>query len=184
MISSSDPHGYGPSGPSVPYREQMGLGRVVLDLPQLTAGDVALETAAAELRERGVVGWRGLQLRTTETTGTAVIRRFTFTYWCPTATAYTHPAPYTDMWAGLQSGERLALLRLAASTRVTDLMGRSLRRVGGPGFLIDQPDGTYRMPLSFRAFLLAMATGHSPTPGWSPAPSVRSITRSVSTLAR
>ncbi|WP_407719876.1 hypothetical protein [Rhodococcus opacus] len=76
-----------------------------------------------------------------------MIRRFTFTYWCPTATASAHPVPYTNLWAGLQPGERLALLRLAASTRVTDTVGRSLMRVGGPAFLIDQPDGTYRMPV-------------------------------------
>ena len=136
----------------------MGLGRVVLDLPRLLTGDAALEVAAAELRERGVTGWRGLQLRTTETTGTAVIRRFTFTYWCPTAVPSAHRVHYTSLWARLEAGERLALLRLAASAGVTDTMARFLMRVGGPGFLFDQPGGTCRIPLSFRVFLHAMAT--------------------------
>lgn len=137
----------------------MGMSRLVLDLPTSCPHREALDTAATELHERGIHGWKSLELRTTESTGTGLIRHFTFTYWVPASTA-THPQniSYNDLWARLNHPERSALLRLAPTSSVTDHIRHALVHAVGESFFILDSDGKHHLPHSFRIFLQAVAT--------------------------
>ena len=74
-----------------------------------------LDIAATELTERGTHGWANLTLRTTGTTGTALIRHVTFTYWLPaTTTGHSQPIGCHSLWAQPEDTDRTALLELTA----------------------------------------------------------------------
>lgn len=135
------------------------MGRLLLDLPTTCPRRDALDSAATELHERGVRGWRNLELHTTDPTGTALIRQFTFTYWHSAATAIVPQAiGYHALWTRLDHPERTALLRLGPASTVTVDITEALTRAGGVGLLVRGVDGRDHLPRSFRLFLRAIAT--------------------------
>lgn len=140
------------------YRVRMGMVRMVLDLPTSCPRPEALDAAAAELDERGIRGWKNLELRTTDPTGTALIRHFTFTYWVPAAvTARPPDISYSALWARLDDSHRAALLKLAPATAATKALEHVLALTVGEGFLIRDHWGNRHLPRSFRLFLRTIA---------------------------
>ncbi len=119
-----------------------------------------LDIAATELNERGTRGWTNLELRTTQTTGTALVRRVTFTYWTP-ATTTLHPQQisYHTLWAHRENTDRTALLKLTVGGTVSLAITRLLTRTAGSSFFVRDPAGDHRLPTSFRIFLHTMARG-------------------------
>ncbi|ANS31110.1 hypothetical protein R1CP_32435 [Rhodococcus opacus] len=138
----------------------MGMCRLVLDLPTACPPHDLLDIAATELNERGTRGWTNLELRTTQTTGTALVRRVTFTYWTQ-ATTTLHPQriSYHTLWAHLENTDRTALLKLTAGGTVSLAITRLLTRTAGSSFFVRDPAGDHRLPTSFRIFLHTMAHG-------------------------
>ncbi|PBC39647.1 hypothetical protein CJ179_37345 [Rhodococcus sp. ACS1] len=134
----------------------MGMGLLILDLPRTWPRHTALATAADELRDRGIEHWSGLELRATASTGTDLIRRFTFTYWATATAARTHHCGYQDLWERLDPAERAALMHVASGTAVSADVTTLLVRVAGEGFLPRDRDGHPRLPRSLRHFLRAM----------------------------
>lgn len=136
----------------------MGLRQLLLDLPTTCSRQEALYTAAADLHDRGIRGWRNLELRTTDPTSTASIRRFTFTYWHPATVPAAPPnLSYHVLWERMDQPARTALLRLAPATVVTAQIENALTRVNAHDVLIRDPDGRYHLPRSLRLFLRALA---------------------------
>ena len=139
------------------YRGRMGLSALVLDLPRLPAGSGVLDSAAAELTERGIVGWERLELRTTASTGSALIGQFTFTYWMAAAvTAAPRYVSYTHLWGRLCTADRAALVRRAAAVPVPAGLVHAVVGAGGVGMILCDRAGNQHLPRSFRLFLDAM----------------------------
>ncbi|WP_237720422.1 MULTISPECIES: hypothetical protein [Rhodococcus] len=132
--------------------------RLTLDLPAFCSHDVALEHASTELGERGIAGWERLELRTTSPTRSPLIRRFTFTYWTHQAdTRVPENISYVKLWSRLGPTERAKLLTLTGGGRPTTTILRLLTTVAGSAILVTGPDGTPRLPRTFRVFLRTFA---------------------------
>ncbi|MDT2007060.1 hypothetical protein FXW78_25475 [Rhodococcus opacus] len=142
----------------------MGTCRLVLDLPTACPPHDLLEIAATELTERGTRDWTNLALRTTGSTGIALIRHVTFTYWTPTTTtAHPQQISYHSLWARLEESDRTALLTLTTDGTVSLAITRLLTRTAGRSFFIRDSSGNHRLPTSFRIFLRTM-THSRPSP--------------------
>ncbi|MFC9838775.1 hypothetical protein ACFVKB_33935 [Rhodococcus sp. NPDC127530] len=136
----------------------MGMCQLVLDLPTACPPHDLFDIAATELTERGTYGWTNLDLRTTGTTGTALIRHVTFTYWLP-ATATVHPQQlsYHSLWAQIEDTDRTALLKLTTDGTLSLAITRLLTHKAGRSFFVRDQAGDHRLPTSFRIFLRTMA---------------------------
>ncbi|MBC2638232.1 hypothetical protein H5400_04855 [Rhodococcus wratislaviensis] len=132
--------------------------RLVLDLPTACPPHDLLDIGATELTERGTHGWRNLELRTTGSTGIALIRHVTFTNWIPSTTITVHPQQigYHTLWAHLEDPDRTALLELTADGTVSTTITRLLTRTAGWSFFVRGPAGDHQLPTSFRIFLRTM----------------------------
>lgn len=138
----------------------MGMCQLVLDLPTACPPHDLLDIAATELTERDTHGWTNLALRTTGTTGTALIRHVTFTYWLPaTTTGHPQPIGYHSLWAQLENTDRSTLLKLTADGTLGLPITCLLTRTAGRNFFVRDPAGDQRLPTSFRIFLRTMAHG-------------------------
>ncbi|MFD9669380.1 hypothetical protein ACFWAY_48835 [Rhodococcus sp. NPDC059968] len=135
----------------------MGMCRLVLDLPTACPPHDLLGIAATELTERGTRGWTNLELRTTGTTGTSLIRHVTFTYWLPATTIHPQQIGYNSLWAQLEDTERTALLKLTADGTLGLAITRLLTRTASRSFFVRDLAGNHRLPTSFRIFLRTMA---------------------------
>jgi hypothetical protein len=124
----------------------MGMSQLALDLPTSRPEPEAVATAAAELYERGIDDFTHLELRTTHATGTALIRRFTFTYWTPTTKALPHTISYVELWARLGHPHQTALLTLGHTAAITEPVREGLIHAAGEDFLLRDIWGNHHLP--------------------------------------
>ena len=122
------------------------MSQLALDLPTSRPEPEAVATAAAELYERGIDDFTHLELRTTHATGTALIRRFTFTYWTPTTKALPHTISYVELWARLGHPHQTALLTLGHTAAITEPVREGLIHAAGEDFLLRDIWGNHHLP--------------------------------------